>query len=41
MPITTLSTTLNLPKQTLLFDLDELYAVLRQVKDQRGKRGMY
>lgn len=39
MPITTLTTALNLPKQALLFDLDDLYAVLRQVKDQRGKQG--
>ena len=39
MSITTLSTALYLPNQALLFDLDELYAVLRQVKDQRGKQG--
>jgi predicted transposase YbfD/YdcC len=39
MPITTLSTALTLPNQPLLFDLDELYAVLRQVKDKRGKEG--
>jgi predicted transposase YbfD/YdcC len=39
MPITTLSSTLNLPEQALLFDLDKLYAVLRQVKDERGKQG--
>lgn len=39
MQITTLSTTLSLPNQPLLFDLDELYIVLRQVKDQRGKQG--
>lgn len=39
MQITTLSTTLNLPNQALLFDLDELYAVLRQIKDRRGKQG--
>jgi hypothetical protein len=39
MQITTLSTPLHLPNQALLFDLDELYAALRQVKDQRGKQG--
>ena len=39
MQITTLSTTLTLPNQPLLFDLDELYAVLRQIKDGRGKQG--
>lgn len=39
MQITTLSTALNLPDQTLLFDLDELYAVLRRIKDRRGKQG--
>ncbi len=39
MQITTLSTALNLPDQALLFDLDELYAVLRRIKDRRGKQG--
>lgn len=39
MPITTLSSVLHLPNQALLFDLDKLYAVLRQVKDRRGKQG--
>lgn len=39
MQITTLSTTLNHPGQALLFELDELYAVLRQIKDRRGKQG--
>jgi hypothetical protein len=39
MPITTLSTTLKLPNQALLFDLDRLYDALRQVKDRRKRRG--
>lgn len=39
MQIRTLSTALNLPNQTLLFDLDELYGVLRGIKDRRGKQG--
>lgn len=39
MQITTLTTTLNHPNQALLFELDELYAVLRQIKDRRGKQG--
>lgn len=40
MPITTLSTTLKLPAQTLLFDLDELSSALRRIKDRRKKRGV-
>lgn len=40
MYITTMSTTLKLPTQTLLFDLDELYSALRRVKDRRKKRGV-
>jgi hypothetical protein len=40
MPITTLSTTLKLPNQALLFDLDRLYDTLRQVKDRRKRRGL-
>ena len=40
MQITTLSTTLKLPTQALLFDLDELYNALRRVKDRRKKRGI-
>lgn len=40
MSITTLSTTVNLPNEALLFDLDALYASLRQVKDQRHARGV-
>src|SRR5260370_24890392 len=39
MSITTLSTILPLPNQALLFDLDALYEVLRQVKDRRKRRG--
>lgn len=40
MPITTLSSTLNLPNKPLLFDLDTLYNSLRQVRDQRARRGV-
>jgi predicted transposase YbfD/YdcC len=39
MQITTLATTLSLPDRPLLFDLDDLYAVLRRIKDRRGKQG--
>lgn len=40
MPITTPSSLLNLPNEPLLFDLDTLYERLRQVKDQRHRRGV-
>lgn len=40
MQITTLATTLELPNETLLFDLDTLYDALRQVKDRRKRRGL-
>lgn len=40
MPIPTLATSLKLPNQKLLFDLDELYSALRRVKDRRKKRGV-
>jgi len=39
MQRTPLTITLNYPNQALLFELDELYAVLRQIKDRRGKQG--
>src|SRR5258708_29288119 len=40
MQITTLSTTLQLPNEALVFDLDALYDVLRRINDRRKRRGL-
>src|SRR5438309_7069908 len=40
MKDTTISTSLRLPNEALLFDLDELYTRLQTIPDQRKKRGV-
>ena len=40
MKETTISTSLHLPNEALLFDLDELYARLQTIPDHRKKRGV-
>lgn len=40
MKDTTLSASLRLPNQALLFDLDRLYACLQRIPDHRHKRGV-
>src|SRR5229473_1961238 len=40
MKETTISTSLHLPNEALLFDLDELYARLQMIPDHRARRGV-
>src|ERR1700736_1381716 len=40
MNTTTIFTQLPLPNESLLFDLEDLYRQLQQVKDQRKRRGV-
>src|SRR5947209_18500648 len=40
MKDTTISTSLRLPNEALLFDLDELYTRLQTIPDHRKKRGV-
>src|SRR5229473_1995450 len=40
MKETTISTSLHLPNEALLFDLDELYARLQTIPDHRDRRGI-
>jgi hypothetical protein len=40
MKDTTLSASLHLPNEALLFDLDALYACLQTIPDHRDRRGV-
>jgi len=41
MKDTTLSASLDLPHEALLFDLDALYACLQTIPDHRDRRGVH